>query len=167
VRQDGPVAADAVVVRRAGPADAAALTELRAQMFLAMGHDVGPVDAPWRAAATAWFAARLAGDDRVAVFVAEHPDAGVVASALGTSTLHVPGPRNPSGARGHVSNICTLPGHRRQGYARACLDALLDWFRTSTDVGAVHLSATADGLGLYEGLGFAPPEHPYLVLRLS
>jgi ribosomal protein S18 acetylase RimI-like enzyme len=147
--------------------DAAALTGLRAEMFAAMGHDVGPPDAAWRAAATAWFADRLDADERVAVFVAEHAAAGVVACALGASTPHVPGPRNPSGSRGHVSNICTLPAYRRQGLARACVGALLDWFRTSTDVGAVHLSATADGIGLYESFGFSRPEHPYLTLRLD
>ena len=158
---------DGVVVRRAVAADAEALTALRAEMFAAMGHDVGPPDAPWRSAATAWFADRLDADERVAVFVAEYPAAGVVACALGTSTPHVPGPRNPSGSRGHVSNICTLPAYRRQGLARACVAALLDWFRTSTDVGAVHLSATADGIGLYESFGFSRPEHPYLTLRLG
>jgi GNAT superfamily N-acetyltransferase len=167
VREDGTVGRnDGVVVRRAAAADAGALVALRAEMFVAMGHDVGPPEAPWRTAAAAWFAERLGVDERVAVFVAEHPDAGVVACALGTSTPHLPGPRNPSGSRGHVSNICTLPAYRRQGLARACVEALLDWFRTTTDVGAVHLSATAAGLGLYEALGFRRPEHPYLTLRL-
>lgn len=158
---------DGVVVRRAVAADAESLTALRAEMFVAMGHDVGPRDAPWRAAATAWFAERLDDDPRVAVFVAAHRAAGVVACALGTSTPHVPGPRNPSGSRGHVSNICTLPAYRRQGLARACVEELLDWFRSSTDVGAVHLSATADGMALYESFGFTRPEHPYLSLRLD
>jgi ribosomal protein S18 acetylase RimI-like enzyme len=155
-----------VVVRRAVPADAAALTVLRAEMFAAMGTDVGPPDAPWRAAAQVWFADRLAGDPLVAVVVAEVAGAGVVACALGTSQPHVPGPRNPAGARGHVSNICTLPAYRRQGLARACVEELLRWFREETDVSAVHLSATADGIGLYEALGFSPPDHPYLTLRL-
>jgi ribosomal protein S18 acetylase RimI-like enzyme len=168
VREDGAVGrSDGVVVRRAVAGDAEELTALRAEMFVAMGHDVGPPDAPWRVAATAWFAARLDADERVAVFVAEHPEAGVVACALGTSTPHVPGPRNPSGSRGHVSNICTLPAYRRHGLARACVEALLDWFRTSTDVGAVHLSATADGIGLYQSFGFSSPEHRYLTLRLE
>ena len=157
---------DDVVVRRAVPSDAAALTALRAEMFVAMGHDVGPADAPWRTAAEAWFAERLSGDPLVAVVVAEVAGA-VVACALGTSQPHVPGPRNPSGSRGHVSNICTLPEYRRQGLARACVDELLRWFRTATDVGAVHLSATADGIGLYESFGFSRPEHPYLTLRLT
>jgi ribosomal protein S18 acetylase RimI-like enzyme len=168
VREDGAVGrSDGVVVRRAVAADAPVLTALRAEMFVAMGHDVGPADAPWRSAASAWFVERLEADGRVAVFVAEHPDAGVVACALGTSTPHVPGPRNPSGSRGHVSNICTHPAYRRQGLARACVEALLGWFRTSTDVGAVHLSATADGIGLYESFGFTRPEHPSLTLRLD
>ena len=34
-------------------------------------------------------------------------------------------------------------------------------------LGAMHLSATADGIGLYESFGFSRPEHPYLTLRLD
>jgi ribosomal protein S18 acetylase RimI-like enzyme len=157
---------DHVVVRRATPADAAALAQLRAEMFVAMGTDVGPADAPWRTAAERWFAAHVGGQPLVAVVVAE-VDGTVAACAVGTSQPHVPGPRNPSGQRGHLSNICTLPAYRRRGLARACVAELLRWFREETDVGAVHLSATADGVGLYESFGFSRPEHPYLTLRLG
>jgi hypothetical protein len=59
------------------------------------------------------------------------------------------------------------PVHKSEQRRGQRVEALLDWFRRSTDVGAVHLSATADGIGLYQSFGFSSPEHRYLTLRLE
>ncbi|WP_326607706.1 GNAT family N-acetyltransferase [Streptomyces sp. NBC_01800] len=89
----------------------------------------------------------------------------VVASAVGACDVHAPSPANPSGLHGHISNVSTDPRRRRRGYARACLDALLTWFREETPVTVVNLNATGDGAALYESFGFAAPRHPALQLR--
>jgi GNAT superfamily N-acetyltransferase len=153
------------VIRRATPADAAALVALRAAMFDDMGEDTGGPGAPWRQGAAAWFERELRRVGEVAAFVAEDPDAGVVASALGLLEHPAPSPSNPAGVRGHVSQVSTLPGHRRRGYARACLVALLDWFDHDTAAGRLDLHATGDGEPLYRSLGFAPSPYPSLRRR--
>ncbi|MGP3926682.1 GNAT family N-acetyltransferase [Streptomyces sp. 8N616] len=131
-----------------------------------MGVDVGGQDAPWRRAAEEWFVQRLHEKGDFAAFVAHEPELGVVSSAVGTCDRHAPGPANLSGLHGHVFNISTDPRRRRLGYARACLDALLAWYRDETDVGVINLNATPDGLSLYHSLGFAAPRFPALQ-RLS
>jgi GNAT superfamily N-acetyltransferase len=77
-----------------------------------------------------------------------------VAAALGEVSRHAPSPWNPSGVKGHVSNVVTEPAYRRLGLARACVEQLLAWFREETATGEVDLAATECGAGLYESLGF-------------
>lgn len=153
--------------RRAGITDAAALVRLRAQMLGDMGQAVGGQDDPWRASALAWFTGRLHDRQAFAAFVIDDPEAGVVACSAGLCDYHAPGPGNLSGARGHVFNMSTDPAHRGRGYARACLEALLDWFRDATPARVIRLNATPDGMALYRSLGFQPPGHPQLQLRLA
>jgi len=152
--------------RRAGVEDAAALVGLRALMFEGMGRDPGPADAPWRAAALAWFTERLADPATFAAFVVDDPGAGVVSCAVGAVEVHGPGPGSPSGAHGRVSSVSTAPGARRRGHARACVSAVLAWFDEETDVRVVDLSATADGAGLYRSLGFDVPRTTALQRRV-
>ncbi|SFF44591.1 Ribosomal protein S18 acetylase RimI [Actinacidiphila alni] len=156
-----------VVVRRATVADAEALVRLRALMLEAMGTRVGGQDAPWRARARTWFAERLAATDEFAAFVVDDPELGVVSNAVGTCDRHAPGPNNLSGLHGHVSNVCTDPRRLRRGYARACLEAVLDWFAEETQARVINLNATPDGADLYTDLGFAAPRHPALQVRLD
>jgi len=145
------------LVRRAGPADVAGLVELRAQMLLAMGTDVTADGGRWRSAAAEWFARRMDDPATFAAFVAQLPGGGLVSGAAGACESRAPSPSNPSGVHGHVSNVSTLPGHRRRGYARACLVELLDWFARDTRARVLDLSATGDGAALYRDLGFGPP----------
>lgn len=152
-------------VRRATADDIGALVRLRALMLTDMGVDVGDEDAVWRSAAADWFAERMVRGDEFAAFVVDDPELGVVACAVGACDAHAPGPAGPSGLYGHVSNVCTDPRRRRRGHARACMDALLAWFRDETPVPVVGLNATGDGSALYEAFGFAPPRFPYLQFR--
>ena len=163
LRKNGDVT---IAVRRAGAADAAALVRLRAAMYADMGESADAPDAPWRAAAEAWFTAWLPRTDEVAAFVVEEPGAGPVACALGLVEHPPPSPSNPVGVRGHVSQVSTLPAFQRRGYARACVTALLDWFERETDARRLDLSATTSGEPLYRSLGFAPSPYPALRLRL-
>ncbi|MET9218872.1 GNAT family N-acetyltransferase [Streptomyces sp. NPDC003300] len=162
-----PDPAPDVIVRRATAADADALVRLRAVMLDAMGTRVGGDDAPWRARARTWFTERLAATGEFAAFVVDDPELGVVSNAVGACDRHAPGPTNLSGLHGHISNVCTDPRRLRRGYARACMEAVLDWFADETQARVINLNATADGAGLYTGLGFATPPHPALQVRLD
>ncbi|WP_049572718.1 GNAT family N-acetyltransferase [Streptomyces sp. SBT349] len=155
-----------LALRRAGPDDAAALVGLRVLMLEDMGTPVGRDDAPWRGSALRWFTERLGDKDEFAAFVVDDPLAGVVSGAVGSCDHHAPGPTNPSGLYGYVSNVSTDPRFRRRGLARACVHALLRWFETDTPVGLVNLNATTGGQELYTGLGFAAPAFPALQARL-
>ncbi|MBD0740368.1 hypothetical protein BGM09_13375 [Streptomyces sp. CBMA29] len=156
-----------MIVRRATAADADALVRLRAVMLDAMGTRVGGDDAPWRARARTWFTERLAATGEFAAFVVDDPELGVVSNAVGACDRHAPGPANLSGLHGHISNVCTDPRRLRRGYARACMEAVLDWFADETQARVINLNATSDGVGLYTGLGFANPPHPALQVRLD
>jgi GNAT superfamily N-acetyltransferase len=145
----------------------AALVQLRSLMFSAMGSDVDGQDAAWRLAATGWFHEQIARSQHFAGFVMEHPVDGVVSAALGSCDARAPSPNNVSGAHGRVFNISTEPAHRRCGYARACLEALLIWFDTETAVRVVHLDATPEGAGMYQSAGFRESAFPSMRLRLE
>jgi GNAT superfamily N-acetyltransferase len=156
-----------VMVRRAAAADAAALTRLREVMLSDMGMLAAGADPSWRDKAEAWFARRLDAKDDFAAFVVERPDLGVVSCAAGVCDQHAPGPGNPGGVQGLVFNMSTDHQCRGRGYARACLEALLAWFRDDTAARVINLNATGDGIGLYRALGFTEPRYPALQLRLA
>lgn len=165
----GPLGSDRPAgprLRRADVGDAADLVRLRAQMLTDMGRSVDDDADPWRASAETWFAARLDRRREFAAFVIDDPDDGVVACSAGICDFHAPGPGNPSGVRGHVFNMSTLPAHRRRGYARTCLEALLEWFGAETQARVINLNATPDGIALYRSMGFAEPRSASLQLIL-
>ena len=133
-------------------------------MFEAMGSP-GVADPRWRQAAREWFERELAGR-HTCVMVA--PGEGrLVACAMGQVREEAPSPSNPGGGSGLVANVVTLPDARRRGYARACLVALVRWFRDETDVGRLELFATGEGSGLYESVGFHRHEWPAMRMPLS
>lgn len=149
-----------IEVRRAKPDDAEALVRLRALMFDAMGVEAGGEDAPWRAGAVKYFAEGLASPESFAAFVVDDPEAGVVAAAVGHCNVHPPSPKDLTTTRGYLYNVSTDPAFRRRGLARACVIALLDWYRDETEVGQVELHATEQGDNLYQALGFVGSNYP-------
>jgi GNAT superfamily N-acetyltransferase len=155
------------LVRRAAAADAAALTSLREIMLSDMGMVAAGADPSWRDKAETWFARRLDDKEDFAAFVVDDPDLGVVSCAAGLCDRHAPGPGNPGGVQGLVFNMSTDPRYRGRGYARACLETLLAWFRAETAALVINLNATGDGIALYRSLGFAEPRYPVLQLRLT
>jgi GNAT superfamily N-acetyltransferase len=157
----------AIEVRRAKPDDAEALVRLRALILEAMGVDTGSVDAPWRETAWRFFAEQLALPDTFAAFVVDDPEVGVVAGAAGNCNVHPPGPNDPTTSRGHLYNVSTEPAFRRRGLARACVEALLDWYRDETEVGQIELHATPEGASIYRALGFADSSYPSQRLRIT
>ncbi len=151
-------------VRQAVPDDAPELVRLRLVMFEAMQGKSSP--GPWEQTAEAVLRARLRDPltTTMPVFVVDDPrrPGRLAACAIGTVEQRLPAPGHPEGLFGFVFNICTDPDNRRLGHARACTEALLAWFDEHR-VTRIDLHASADGAGLYRGLGFA--EHSTALSR--
>lgn len=152
-------------IRQAGPADAAELVRLRSIMLRSF-HS-GAWDDDWCEPARATLARRLAAaEPTLAAFVADRPDrTGLAASVIGVIEERLGGPGNPGGLAGYVFSVCTEPDMRRRGYSRACMEALLQWYRDQ-GVRVVDLRASPDGEPLYTALGFTRTSDPAMRLRL-
>ncbi|MGD6745696.1 GNAT family N-acetyltransferase [Streptomyces sp. BH106] len=152
-------------VRRATPADAEELVRLRKIMLDSMRPSD---DVEWQPYTARVLRSHLADEGGpLAVFVVEAPDAPgtLAACATGTINLSLGGPGNPEGTSGHVFNVCTDPAHRRRGYSRGCMEALLAWFK-ERDVRRIDLHASTEGEPLYSSLGFARTPAPAMRLTL-
>lgn len=117
-----------------------------------------PSSTPWKGHARQWFA-RYVDDDlstRISVFDFEGK---LVATAIGTVELGVPNPLCPQGRTVRLANVITLPSHRGQGYATALVRDVIAWARVM-DADRVDLSATSEGLRIYEQLGFSYTSAP-------
>jgi ribosomal protein S18 acetylase RimI-like enzyme len=88
------------------------------------------------------------------------------ACAVGTVERRLAGPANPTGRAGYLFNVSTDPAYRRRGHARACVAALVDWFRTA-GVGRVDLQTTDEAQALYASLGFRRRDEPVMRLRTT
>lgn len=154
--------------RRATAADAGELVRLRAVLLGSMaGHD--PDDDGWREAVARTLRERLdEPDPTMAAFVVEAPDrpGRLAACATGTVERRLGGPGDPDGLIGYLFNVATHPGYRRRGYSRACVTALLDWYR-ERGVGVVDLRAAREAEPLYASLGFLRTSDPAMRLRLA
>ncbi|MFF7328951.1 GNAT family N-acetyltransferase [Streptomyces sp. NPDC090306] len=156
-------------VRRAVPEDAPELLRLR-QVMLDTIHPGAPAGSTdWQRASLPAVRERLADPDGdFAAFVIDHPvrPGALAALVVGTLEYRIGGPQDPSGRSGHIFSVATDPDVRRRGYARACMEALLDWFR-ERDAGHVDLNASPEGEPLYASLGFARKPDPAMRLRLK
>ena len=135
-------------LRRATPADAAALTRLRGLMHEAMGS---MPTTEWAAVCEQAFARRLATDDFVA-YVVDDADR-VVSCGVGWLEEHLPSPHQLDARRGLIASMSTEPAARRQGHGRTVFAALMAWF-AERGVPRIDLRATAEGRALYEEFGF-------------
>ncbi|MDG4788277.1 GNAT family N-acetyltransferase [Micromonospora sp. WMMD1102] len=154
-----------IEVRRAGVADAAELARLRGVMLADM-DGAAPEPGRWSEIAATTLRERLADPlDSLAAFVVDRnaPPGGLAACAIGVIERSLGGPENPSGDVGYVFNVATDRDHRRRGCSRACMVAMLGWYR-QRGVVRVELRASRDGEPLYRALGFAPT-HP-VTMRL-
>jgi GNAT superfamily N-acetyltransferase len=153
--------------RPATPDDADELVRLRAVMLQTFG-DPRSWNDDWRDPSRETLRKRLTGSgSSMAAFVTDRPDGtGLAACAVGIIEERLGNPANLSGLTGYVFNVSTDPDSRRRGHARACMEALLAWFR-DRGVGAVDLRASADGEPLYTGLGFVRTADPAMRLRIT
>lgn len=157
-------------VRRATPEDAGELLRLRQVMIDSMPG--ANTDTGWQSASLATVTARLAdAEGGFAAFVVDRPDqperpGSLAALAVGTVEYRIGRAGNPHGRVGYVFSVATDPDARRRGYARACMEALVEWFR-GEGVGQIDLTASADAEPLYASLGFVRQPDPFMRLRLS
>ncbi|MEW1603225.1 GNAT family N-acetyltransferase [Streptomyces sp. DH-12] len=154
-----------ISARRATPDDAEEVLRLRQVMIDSMARS-DPSTA-WHAVSLPGLRDRLAADGSFAVFVVDHPErpGALAATVAGTLDYRIGGARNPLGTDGHVFSVATDPDVRRRGCARACMVALLEWFR-ERGAGRVRLTASPEAEPLYRSLGFTPRPDPLLELRL-
>ncbi|MFI0236279.1 GNAT family N-acetyltransferase [Streptomyces sp. NPDC016845] len=151
------------LVRRAAPEDAEELVRLRKIMLDSMRPST---DVSWQPATITALRAHLAEyEGELCAFVVDAPAPGSGLAACATGAIHrrLGGPGNPSGSSGHVFNVCTDPEHRRKGYSRACVEALLAWYQ-ERGVRRIDLHATPQGEPLYASLGFSRTPSPAMRL---
>lgn len=152
------------LVRRARPEDAEELLRLRQVMIDSLsGTDPST---QWHAVSLPTVRARLSDvDGDFAAFAVDHPGRpGALASLVaGTLEYRIGRADNPHGAVGYVFSVATDPETRRRGYARACMEELLHWFR-SRGAAQVDLNASAEAESLYVSLGFVRKPDPSMRL---
>jgi GNAT superfamily N-acetyltransferase len=154
-----------IEARQAVVDDAWELVRLRAVMLAAMNGDE-PEPGPWQESAAHTLRERLAEPAAsLAAFVVDKPDGSgeLAACAVGVIERRLGGPDNPSGVVGYVFNVATDPGCRRRGYSRACMEALLAWYRRRA-VTKIDLRASDQGEPLYRDLGFVRTSAPTMRL---
>jgi ribosomal protein S18 acetylase RimI-like enzyme len=152
-------------VRIADVDDIDEIIRLRTVMLASMDGSAVPAG-PWIDNTADTLRERLPDSDPTFVaFVIDQPDrlnpSGYMQSrrlaccVTGLIETRLGSPDHPSGRFGYVFNVCTDIDYRRRGYARACMEALLDWY-AAHDVEKIDLKASADGHPLYLSLGFTP-----------
>ncbi|MEW2508763.1 GNAT family N-acetyltransferase [Streptomyces sp. NPDC046870] len=156
------------LARRARPGDAAEVLRLRQVMIDSLSGAQGSGSADWHAESLPVLRERLADQDGdFAAFVVEHPGRPGALAALvaGTVEYRIGRAGNPRGRVGHVFSVATDPDARRRGYARACMEELLEWFR-ARGAGHVLLNASPEAEPLYSSLGFTRDPDPSMRLPL-
>ncbi|KQV98826.1 GNAT family N-acetyltransferase [Streptomyces sp. Root369] len=154
------------LVRRATTGDAEEVLRLRQVMIDALPG--GDSSTAWHTEALPSLRGKLdEADGDFAAFVVDHPDRPGTLAALvvGTVDYRIGKAANPHGLAGYVFSVATDPDARRRGYARACMDELLAWFR-ERGAGQVMLTASPEAEPLYVSLGFVHKPDPTMMLKL-
>lgn len=143
--------------------DVAELIRLRKIMMSSLSTDSGTTE--WVTAAEAMLRKELSDPEGViGVFVVDAGDA-LSSCAIGMIQQRLPGPRNPTGLTGYIGNVSTDPRYRRRGHSRACVSALLEWFR-QRGVRRADLRSSAEAEPLYTELGFSRTPDPSMAMPL-
>lgn len=161
------------LVRRATPEDAPEVLRLRQVMIDSVTSSRDP-STDWHALSLPTLRERLARPDDLsdssgpfAVFVVDHPDRpdALVTMVAGTIEYRIGRSDNPHGRVGYVFSVATDPDARRRGYARACMEELLAWFK-GQGAAQADLNASAEAEPLYESLGFVRKPDPSMRITL-
>ncbi|MGI5375097.1 GNAT family N-acetyltransferase [Streptomyces sp. CA-251387] len=154
------------LVRRATTEDAEEVLRLRQVMIDALPD--GDSSTRWHAESLPTLREELGeADGDFAAFVVDHPDrpGALAALVVGTVDYRIGKAGNPRGLTGYVFSVATDPQARRRGYARACMEELLVWFR-ERGAGQVMLTASPEAEPLYASLGFVHRPDPTMMLKL-
>ncbi|MEU2874017.1 GNAT family N-acetyltransferase [Streptomyces olivoreticuli] len=153
------------IVRRAIPDDAPELVRLR-RVMLDANHDKPTPGGAWVDECEKAFRTFPDGDRHFAAFVLDAPDAdGRLASCAGAGlSPRLPGHTSTALWHGEIHQVATDPEYRRRGYARRVTRAARDWL-AARGCSSAALTATPDGIGLYEELGFRTIPYPRMVWR--
>lgn len=157
---------DMSLVRRATTEDAGEVLRLRQVMIDTLPG--GDTSTAWHTEALPSLREQLGeADGDFAAFVVDHPDRPGTLAALvaGTVDYRIGKASSPHGRSGYVFSVATDPDARRRGYARACMDELLAWFR-ERGAGQVMLTASPQAEPLYAALGFVHKPDPTMMLTL-
>ncbi|MGW8378063.1 GNAT family N-acetyltransferase [Streptomyces sp. ODS28] len=161
-----------IEVREARAGDAAELVRLRRLMFAGM-HGVDRPGA-WEREAEAVARRELElprAERSLGAFVVDGDEGSgltgelggggptLAACAVGTVEQRLPAPAHPTGRFGFVFSVCTDGRYQGRGYARAAMEALLDWF-AARGVNRVDLHASKEAEHLYRALGFTEHSTP-------
>jgi GNAT superfamily N-acetyltransferase len=148
-----PPEAGRVSIRKATPADLAAIVEFRLAMLDdVFGAGEGPVADPaaMRRDNESWIVEHFGKD--FSAWIAE-ADGRPVASAGLLWFSHPPGPTNPIGREAYILNVYTRPEARRLGLARTLMERIVDEARAA-GVRRIWLRTSDAGRPLYESMGF-------------
>ncbi|HET6855555.1 MAG TPA: GNAT family N-acetyltransferase [Streptomyces sp.] len=154
------------LVRRADADDAAEVIRLRQVMIDSVFAGGSSTD--WHAESVVTVREKLADPaGNLAAFVVDHPErpGTLAAMVVGTIEYRIGRSGNPHGVNGYVFSVATDPGLRRRGHSRACMEALLDWFR-ERGAASVDLNASPEAEPLYASLGFVRKPDPSMRLNL-
>jgi GNAT superfamily N-acetyltransferase len=139
-------------LRLAVAEEAPILARHRAAMFRDMGEVDDPAASIIENASEDHLAALIEAREYFG-FLAEHEGEVVAGGGVWLRPV-LPRPGALQGAlEAYVLNVYTEPGHRRNGVARAIMEAILDWSRERR-FARVVLHASKEGRALYESLGF-------------
>lgn len=150
-------------IHRATAQDAPGLARLRCDFFRAMEPDSDADYPMFYRQLLDYLPAALERESLLAVVAAENGE--IVGTAFLTPQERPLKPGSPGTAIGYVTNMYTLPAHRRKGAGRAMLESLIALAR-QRGLAELDLTATEDGLPLYQAAGFAADKNPFMRLRL-
>ncbi len=142
-------------IRRATPADARAMSDMRMRMFVDMGKPDDQRTREMVAAFVQWVSDAIERGTYLGWVVEDGKD--IVASAGMLLIEWPPNRRDLKPQRGYVMNVFVKPEHRRRGLARRMMDAVLAEARVR-EIRVTVLHASPAGRGLYEQLGYWPNE---------
>ena len=144
---------DGYLLRSAGEEDAAVIAEHRALMFRDMGLLSAEETKTLMEAAKPWIVGLLTkGEYRG--WLLEREGSVVAGGGLLLRELGpIPGCLR-IGLSAHFVNVYTVPAFRRLGLARLLVTEMLQWCK-EFGIDQVTLTASDEGRGLYESLGFA------------
>ncbi len=143
------------VLRRAVPADAAALARLR-YAFRSTLDSAVESEHDFSARAECWLDARLRTSAWMA-WVADAPGAGIVGQCYLQAIEKIPNPVGEAEWIGYITNVFVKPEWRGRGIASGLVDLALDHC-TAHGAYSVILWPTGESRSLYARNGFAAPE---------